>query len=95
MLTCSALKRAYRERLRAAAPGLRFVFLDISREQAQARVAARAAQHFFSTSLVDSQFATLEVAHRRSRACCASMRSNRWTSCRPKSRPGCNRKEQA
>lgn len=61
VLTCSALKRAYRERLRQAAPGLRFVFLDISREQAQARVLARASQHFFSTSLVDSQFATLEA----------------------------------
>ena len=60
VLTCSALKRAYRERLRQAAPGLRFVFLDIGREQAQARVAARAAEHFFSTTLVDSQFATLE-----------------------------------
>ena len=60
VLTCSALKRAYRERLRQAAPGLRFVFMNISREQAQARVAARAPQHFFSSSLVDSQFATLE-----------------------------------
>lgn len=61
VLTCSALKRVYRERLRQAAPGLRFVFLDIGREQAQARVAARAQLHFFSTTLVDSQFATLEV----------------------------------
>ena len=61
VLTCSALKRAYRERLREAAPGLRFVFLDISREQAEARVADRAAQHFFNRSLVDSQFAALEV----------------------------------
>lgn len=60
VLTCSALKLAYRERLRQAAPGLRFVFLDISREQSQARVSARAQQHFFSTTLVDSQFATLE-----------------------------------
>ncbi|CDS52788.1 Gluconokinase [Polaromonas sp. CG9_12] len=60
VLTCSALKRSYRERLRQAAPGLRFVFLDINREQAQARVSARAQQHFFSTTLVDSQFATLE-----------------------------------
>ena len=60
VLTCSALKHSYRERLRQAAPGLRFVFLDIGREQAQARVAARAAEHFFSTTLVDSQFATLE-----------------------------------
>jgi len=60
VLTCSALKLSYRERLRQAAPGLRFVFLDIGREQAQARVSARAQQHFFSTTLVDSQFATLE-----------------------------------
>jgi gluconokinase len=60
VLTCSALKRAYRERLRAAAPGLRFVFLDISREQALVRVAARGSAHFFSASLVDSQFAALE-----------------------------------
>lgn len=59
VLTCSALKLAYRERLRQAAPGLRFVFLDISREQSQARVSARAQQHFFSTTLVDSQFAAL------------------------------------
>ena len=59
VLTCSALKRAYREQLRKAAPGLRFVFLEIDRAAAQQRVAARGA-HFFSASLVDSQFATLE-----------------------------------
>lgn len=59
VLTCSALRRSYRDRLRSAAPGLRFVFLDIPRELALARVAARPS-HFFSTSLVDSQFATLE-----------------------------------
>jgi gluconokinase len=40
---------------------LRFVFLEISREHAQARVQARAQLHFFSTTLVDSQFATLEI----------------------------------
>lgn len=61
VLTCSALKRTYRDQLRQACPGLNFVYLDISREQAAARVAARASSHFFSTSLVDSQFATLEV----------------------------------
>lgn len=61
VLTCSALKRVYRERLRHAAPSLRFVYLDINHSQALARVTARAAEHFFSTSLVDSQFATLEV----------------------------------
>lgn len=60
MLTCSALKRAYRERLRAAAPGLRFVFMDIEEAEAQRRVAARAREHFFPPALVASQFATLE-----------------------------------
>ena len=60
VLTCSALKRAYRDRLRSACPGLRFVFLEIDRASAGQRVAARAGTHFFSSSLVDSQFATLE-----------------------------------
>ncbi len=60
VLTCSALKRSYRDRLRKAQPGLHFVFMDIRREDAQTRVTARSATHFFSTSLVDSQFATLE-----------------------------------
>lgn len=59
VLTCSALRRAYRDQLRAAAPGLRFVFIDITPALASERVAARSA-HFFNTALVDSQFATLE-----------------------------------
>lgn len=59
VLTCSALKQRYRERLRAAAPGLRFVFLDLTQDQARARVAARSA-HLFPVSLVASQFAALE-----------------------------------
>lgn len=59
VLTCSALKRAYRDQLRQAAPGLRFVFLEIGREDAQQRVASRGS-HFFSATLVASQFATLE-----------------------------------
>jgi gluconokinase len=58
-LTCSALRAAYRDGLREAATGLRFVFLDIGREEAGRRVGARAS-HFFSPDLVDSQFATLE-----------------------------------
>ncbi|MGJ7494186.1 gluconokinase [Variovorax sp. RT4R15] len=60
VLTCSALKRAYRDRLRAAVPGLRFVFMELTREEAERRVAARAAQHMFPASLVANQFATLE-----------------------------------
>ncbi len=63
VLTCSALKRAYRDRLRAACTGLRFVFMDISRDDAHARVTARSPQHFFSVTLIDSQFATLEPPH--------------------------------
>jgi gluconokinase len=59
VLTCSALKRAYRDQLRAASPGLRFAFLDITPAAAARRVASRPS-HFFSASLVDSQFATLE-----------------------------------
>lgn len=60
VLTCSALKKAYRQRLRAAAPGLRFVFLDIGPEQAKVRVSSRAQTHFFASSLIQSQFETLE-----------------------------------
>lgn len=59
VLTCSSLKRTYRERLRQASPGLRFVFLDLPRDAALARVSGRG-NHFFSASLVDNQFATLE-----------------------------------
>ena len=59
VLTCSALKRRYRDRLRSATPGLRFVFLDLTQEQARSRVAARPA-HLFPVSLVASQFAALE-----------------------------------
>lgn len=60
VLTCSALKKSYRERLRSACAGLRFIFLEIDRRHAAERVAARAGAHFFSTSLVDNQFDTLE-----------------------------------
>lgn len=60
VLSCSALKRAYRDRLRDACPAVRFVFMDIDRSLALERVAARAAGHIFPASLVDSQFATLE-----------------------------------
>jgi gluconokinase len=60
VLTCSALKRDYRERLRAAVPGLRFVFMALTPAEAERRVAARAGAHMFPASLVANQFATLE-----------------------------------
>lgn len=60
LVTCSALKRAYRDQLRQASPGLRFVFLDIDRAEASRRVSTRGS-HFFAVSLIDSQFQTLET----------------------------------
>jgi len=57
--SCSALKRAYRDRLRRLAPGVRFVYLAVDRETARRRVAGRNG-HFMPANLVDSQFADLE-----------------------------------
>ena len=59
VLTCSALKRSYRERLRSHVPGLKFVFIEIDLQAATERVATRPA-HMFPASLVANQFATLE-----------------------------------
>lgn len=59
VLTCSALRRRYRDHLRAAAPGLRFAFLELDYDEALARVSHRPG-HFFSPTLVANQFATLE-----------------------------------
>jgi gluconokinase len=59
VLTCSALKASYRERLRAASPGLRFAWLDLDAASALARVAQRPT-HFFPPSLVATQFEALE-----------------------------------
>lgn len=59
MAACSALKRSYRDQLRQASPGLRFAFLDIDKAEARRRIETRGG-HFFSVTLVDSQFDTLE-----------------------------------
>ncbi|RVT92349.1 gluconokinase [Rhodovarius crocodyli] len=59
VIGCSALKRAYRDLLRAAVPGLRLIFLSGSPELIAARQAARPG-HFMPASLMASQFATLE-----------------------------------
>ena len=60
VLSCSALKSAYRDRLRQAVPQLCFVHLSVTPELANTRVHARSAEHLFPTSLVASQFAALE-----------------------------------
>lgn len=59
LLACSALKRSYRDQLRAASPGLHFAYLDIAKPAATQRVRTRGG-HFFAASLMDSQFDTLE-----------------------------------
>ena len=59
VLTCSALKRRYRDRLRAASPTLGFVFLELSPAAAAERVAHRQG-HFMPSVLVESQFRDLE-----------------------------------
>ena len=59
VLTCSALKKSYRDRLRAATPQLKFAHLALPIAEAQRRVAARPG-HFMPPSLVASQFAALE-----------------------------------
>jgi carbohydrate kinase (thermoresistant glucokinase family) len=59
VIACSALKRAYRDRLRAGHVDVRFVFLDGTRDLIAARLAARKG-HYMPASLLDSQLATLE-----------------------------------
>lgn len=58
VLACSALKRRYREVLRAGAP-LRTVLLDLDADEARRRIAGRD-DHFMPSSLVESQLAALE-----------------------------------
>jgi gluconokinase len=59
VIACSALRRSYRDILRAEAPDLQFVFLKGQRELIAARLAVRHG-HFMPPSLLESQLATLE-----------------------------------
>ncbi|MFD0313968.1 gluconokinase [Streptomyces flavalbus] len=59
VVSSSALKRAYRDRLRAAAPGVVFVHLTGERALIEERMRQRQG-HFMPTALLDSQFATLQ-----------------------------------
>ena len=60
IIGCSALKRVYRDRIRAGAGGpVTFVHLAGSRELIASRMGARTG-HYMPTSLLDSQFAALE-----------------------------------
>jgi len=59
VLACSALKRTYRDQLRAHGGDVFFAQLDGARELLAARMGARI-DHFMPSSLLDSQLATLE-----------------------------------
>jgi len=60
VITCSALKRAYRDRLRDGQPATRFVYLKGAEPLILQRVEARKG-HFMPPELLHSQFETLEA----------------------------------
>ncbi|MCU1416314.1 MAG: gluconokinase [Schumannella sp.] len=59
VVACSALRRAYRNRLRVAAPAFALVYLKGDREVLADRMGRRPG-HFMPVTLLDSQLATLE-----------------------------------
>lgn len=58
-LACSALRQAYRDRLAAGLPQLRFIYLKGSIDLIGQRLQQRQ-NHFVSAALLESQFAILE-----------------------------------
>lgn len=59
VMSCSALKRRYRDQLRRHCPDVVFLYLSGSPEVIRRRQASRPG-HFMPAALLDSQFATLE-----------------------------------
>lgn len=60
VFACSALKRSYRDYLRAAIPELQIAYLDAPHDVVAARLAQRKG-HYMPSSLLESQYAALEV----------------------------------
>lgn len=60
VLACSALKQAYRLKLRKGRDGVVFVYLRAPREVVEARLGDRKG-HYFNPNLLDSQIAILEA----------------------------------
>jgi len=60
VVSCSGLKRLYRDLLREGRPQVRVVFLEGSRELIKRRLTARHG-HFMRVEMLDSQFADLEL----------------------------------
>jgi gluconokinase len=60
VVTCSALKRAYRDQLRSARPNVRLIFLDVAPDVVRERLQSRQG-HFFPADLLASQYRDLEA----------------------------------
>jgi gluconokinase len=60
VITCSALKRAYRDLLLDGRPAASLVFLEVTRAELEQRLLSRP-DHFFPERLLDSQFEALEL----------------------------------
>lgn len=72
IVSCSALKRVYRDILIGARDDVRLVLLDGTKEEIFARMSARK-DHFMPLALLDSQFATLERPGEDERAIAVSI----------------------
>ena len=69
VVSCSALKRRYRDQLRAHCPGLRLLHLRGTHAQLIGRLQARSG-HYMPASLLDSQLNTLELPAADEHALC-------------------------
>ena len=72
VVTCSALKRSYRDLLRASAPDLLLVHLHGDRELLEHRMQARSG-HYMPPALLQSQLDTLELPQPDERALSADV----------------------
>ena len=75
VISCSALKRSYRDILRSGAPDLLIVHLRGDYDLLAIRMATRPG-HYMPSSLLDSQFATLEPPDAEENALTLDVRQN-------------------
>jgi carbohydrate kinase (thermoresistant glucokinase family) len=75
VMSCSALKRSYRDILRGGDPSLKFAHLDGDRILIESRMRARTG-HFMQVALLDSQFNTLEPLLREETGIVLDIRKN-------------------
>ena len=59
VITCSALKRGYRDQLLAGRPAARMILLEVDKDELVRRLTSRRG-HFFHEELLDSQLAAFE-----------------------------------